>query len=173
MHAQPLPSSLPRETWRQQHLHDLMALVQSRLGVPAVSPIIPLVVGSEATALHLSRQLLSAGFHVPAIRPPTVPEGTSRLRVSLSAGHSVAQVEALCDAVQEALGRMVGVRLQSLPHLEQWQQQQQQRQSSPQEQHGSVVSVASSALVASISSNYSPAKSNDGVQPLERLRSNL
>ena len=94
----------------------LTRLVSRRLGVPAASPIIPLVVGSEAAALQLSRRLLEAGFHVPAIRPPTVPAGTCRLRVSLSAGHTVAQVEALIDAVQAALQEM-GLRLQSLPHL--------------------------------------------------------
>jgi hypothetical protein len=64
-----------REPWRQQHLHRLMSLVRTRLGVPVVSPVIPLVVGSEAAALGLSRTLLQAGFHVPAIRPPTVPAG--------------------------------------------------------------------------------------------------
>lgn len=64
-----------REPWRQHHLQQLMSLVHMRLGVPVVSPIIPLVVGSEAAALELSRTLLLAGYHVPAIRPPTVPEG--------------------------------------------------------------------------------------------------
>lgn len=81
----------------------LTRLVSSRLGIPAASPIIPLVVGSETAALGLSRQLLAAGFHVPAIRPPTVPAGTCRLRVSLSAAHTVAQVEALVDAIQAGL----------------------------------------------------------------------
>jgi 7-keto-8-aminopelargonate synthetase-like enzyme len=52
-----------------------MSLVRTRLGVPVVSPIIPLVVGSEAAALGLTKTLLQAGFHVPAIRPPTVPAG--------------------------------------------------------------------------------------------------
>jgi 8-amino-7-oxononanoate synthase len=69
-----------------------MSLVRTRLGVPVTSPIIPLVVGSEAAALQLTQHLLLQGFHVPAIRPPTVPAGSSRLRVSLSAGHSVEQV---------------------------------------------------------------------------------
>lgn len=126
-----------RERWRQVHLQHLMRLVSTRLGVPVVSPIIPLVVGSEATALALSRQMLSAGFHVPAIRPPTVAPGTCRLRLSLSAGHSVQQVEALCDALQAALARMPGgVTLQSLPHLVAQQQEQQQQllQSQSQQQ---------------------------------------
>jgi 8-amino-7-oxononanoate synthase len=64
----------------------------------------PLVVGAAARAVALSARLRDAGHVVPAIRPPTVPEGTSRLRVSLSAGHSRAQVEALVAALGDALG---------------------------------------------------------------------
>lgn len=48
------------------------------LGVEAASPILPLIVGSEAAALRASAQLLQRGFYVPAIRPPTVAPGTSR-----------------------------------------------------------------------------------------------
>ena len=48
------------------------------LGVEATSPIVPLIVGSEAAALKASAQLLQRGFYVPAIRPPTVAPGTSR-----------------------------------------------------------------------------------------------
>ena len=48
------------------------------LGVEAESPIVPLIVGSEAAALKASAQLLQRGFYVPAIRPPTVASGTSR-----------------------------------------------------------------------------------------------
>ena len=61
----------------------------------ARSPIVPFVVGTEADAMALSARLLEAGFHVPAIRPPTVPVGTSRLRVALSAAHCADDVEAL------------------------------------------------------------------------------
>lgn len=60
----------------------------SELGVPVSSPIVPLIIGPEAAAVGASMALLQRGFHVPAIRPPTVPPGTSRLRVSLSAAHS-------------------------------------------------------------------------------------
>jgi 8-amino-7-oxononanoate synthase len=52
------------------------------------SPIIPVVLGSEQAALNASAALLDEGLWVPAIRPPTVPVGTSRLRVTLSAAHS-------------------------------------------------------------------------------------
>ena len=61
--------------------HNLWARVQQLgelLGVSVQSPIIPLVVGDEAAALSASALLLRKGFHVPAIRPPTVPRNTSR-----------------------------------------------------------------------------------------------
>jgi 8-amino-7-oxononanoate synthase len=61
----------------------------------ATSPIIPVVVGSEEAALAASSALLEEGIFVPAIRPPTVPPGTCRLRVTLSAAHSDEEVEHL------------------------------------------------------------------------------
>jgi 7-keto-8-aminopelargonate synthetase-like enzyme len=63
------------------------------------SPVIPVVCGDEARALDAARALLELGLLVPAIRPPTVPVGTSRLRVALSAAHSVEQVRTLRDAL--------------------------------------------------------------------------
>jgi 8-amino-7-oxononanoate synthase len=65
------------------------------------SPIIPIVLGAESAALEASRRLLEWGLLVPAIRPPTVPRGTSRLRVTLSAAHSDAEVERLTGAIAE------------------------------------------------------------------------
>jgi 8-amino-7-oxononanoate synthase len=76
------------------------------LGLKAVtSPtaIQPIVLGSAEWALDASRRLHERGFLVPAIRPPTVPEGTSRLRVSLSAAHSREDVEALAAELVAAL----------------------------------------------------------------------
>ena len=70
-----------------------------RLAPGHPSPIVPVVVGSEDRAVAASRALVERGLLVPAIRPPTVPEGTSRLRVSLSAAHTTAQVEALAGAL--------------------------------------------------------------------------
>ncbi len=63
------------------------------------SPIIPILVGTEANALALSKKLWDAGIYVPAIRPPTVPEGSCRLRISLSANHTAAQLEQLLAAI--------------------------------------------------------------------------
>jgi 7-keto-8-aminopelargonate synthetase-like enzyme len=64
------------------------------------SPVIPVVVGSERKALAAAEALLAAGLLVPAIRPPTVPPGTSRLRVSLSAAHTEADVDRLTAALE-------------------------------------------------------------------------
>jgi 8-amino-7-oxononanoate synthase len=69
------------------------------------SPIVPVVLGSEERALAASAALLERALWVPAIRPPTVPVGTARLRVTLSAAHSDVQVERLRVALAElALG---------------------------------------------------------------------
>lgn len=70
------------------------------------SPIVPLVAGDESEALRMSDELLELGFLVPAIRPPSVPEGSSRLRITLSAAHTDQQVDDLLGALQKvgALG---------------------------------------------------------------------
>jgi 8-amino-7-oxononanoate synthase len=90
-----------QEPWRRRHLWSLTHLLGSSLGVPAQSPIVPLVIGGEDATMAASTQLLARGLHVPAIRPPTVPPGTSRLRVSLSAAHSSADIEELVAALRE------------------------------------------------------------------------
>jgi 8-amino-7-oxononanoate synthase len=71
------------------------------LNLPAAqSPIVPVVIGQAADALAASQALLEKGFLVVAIRPPTVPEGTARLRIAFSAGHSEEDVARLADAVR-------------------------------------------------------------------------
>jgi 8-amino-7-oxononanoate synthase len=71
------------------------------LGLPAAeSPIVPIVLGEAETALAASADLEAKGLLAVAIRPPTVPAGTARLRIAFSAGHSDAQVDALIDAVR-------------------------------------------------------------------------
>jgi 8-amino-7-oxononanoate synthase len=67
---------------------------------PVLSPIVPVVVGGEQEALAASAALLEEGLFVPAIRPPTVPPGTSRLRVTLSAAHSDQEVLQLLSALK-------------------------------------------------------------------------
>ena len=74
------------------------------IALPASSTAIqPLIVGDALRAVALSAALRERGFLVPAIRPPTVPEGTSRLRISLSSAHTPDQVEALAGALAELL----------------------------------------------------------------------
>jgi 8-amino-7-oxononanoate synthase len=73
-----------------------------RLGLPLMdssTPIQPLLLGTEAAALAASDALLAAGIWVPAIRPPTVPAGTSRLRITFSAAHTEADVDRLLEAL--------------------------------------------------------------------------
>jgi 8-amino-7-oxononanoate synthase len=78
----------------------------TRLGLPeAESAVVPVLVGEAQAALDISTALEEAGFLVVAIRPPTVPAGTARLRVAFSAAHDVAQVDALAEAVAALTGR--------------------------------------------------------------------
>jgi 8-amino-7-oxononanoate synthase len=70
-------------------------------GPPHPSPIIPIILGSEQEALGASAALLAQGLWVPAIRPPTVPVGTSRLRVTLSAAHTDDDVTRLVEALAQ------------------------------------------------------------------------
>jgi 8-amino-7-oxononanoate synthase len=67
------------------------------------TPIQPVIVYDDARALTLSRELMSRGFWVAAIRPPTVPRGTARLRITLSAAHEFAQIDGLLDALADSL----------------------------------------------------------------------
>jgi len=69
--------------------------------LPSLTAIQPLVCGDSALATALSARLAERGFLVPAIRPPTVPAGTARLRISLSAGHAAGDVDALLAALAE------------------------------------------------------------------------
>jgi 8-amino-7-oxononanoate synthase len=66
-------------------------------------PIVPVVVGDDARAVSVSRALLDRGFFVSAIRPPTVPRGTSRLRITVSAMHTEDEIEQLAKATSECL----------------------------------------------------------------------
>jgi len=92
-----------RDTWRRERVLSHARRVHGVLGLPgtSVSPIVPVILGDEARALQASRELEERGFLVTAIRPPTVPAGTARLRVTLSATHEDAQVDALIAALAE------------------------------------------------------------------------
>ena len=96
------------EHWRRDHLAVLIR--RFRAGVSALglelmdspTPIQPIVVGSSERALALSAALRAHGLLVTAIRPPTVPQGTARLRVTLSAAHTEQQVDRLLYALGQA-----------------------------------------------------------------------
>ena len=77
-----------------------------RLAPGHPSPILPVVVGDEDDAVALADALLDRGILVPAIRPPTVAPGTSRLRVALSAAHTDAQIAQLGSALQDLAGHL-------------------------------------------------------------------
>ena len=70
--------------------------------MPSDTAIQPLIIGSNEDALAVMAKLDAQGVWVPAIRPPTVPEGTARLRISLSAAHTLAQVDQLVEALAQA-----------------------------------------------------------------------
>lgn len=94
-----------REDWRREHLTALIARFRegaAQLGLALTAsptPIQPLLAGSAARALAWSRALERAGILVTAIRPPTVPSGTARLRITFSAAHSLADVDQLLDVL--------------------------------------------------------------------------
>jgi 8-amino-7-oxononanoate synthase len=93
------------EPWRRSRVLGHVARFRRearRLGLPlmdSTTPIQPLLLGSEAAALAASDALLAAGIWVPAIRPPTVPSGASRLRVTFSAAHADADVDRLLETL--------------------------------------------------------------------------
>jgi 8-amino-7-oxononanoate synthase len=92
---------IEREEWRRERLWALVGVLRGRfeprrwrLGA-STTAIQPLVIGGNEEAVSVSSALAGEGLLVPAIRPPTVPRGTARLRISLSAAHEVADVERL------------------------------------------------------------------------------
>jgi len=100
-----------QESGRRERLAALVARFRTAAhaaGVPLGSsstPIQPVLLGSPAAALAAQRQLAAAGYWVVAIRPPTVPVGSARLRITLSAEHTEAQVDALAAELGAALAR--------------------------------------------------------------------
>jgi 8-amino-7-oxononanoate synthase len=105
---------IARDEWRRTHLAALIARLRSGIaGLPwrlphSETPIQPLVVGENAAALALSDALRARGVLVPAIRPPTVPPGTARLRISLSAAHSLEDADTLVGALRAAAAERAG-----------------------------------------------------------------
>jgi 8-amino-7-oxononanoate synthase len=89
------------EPQRQRRVRELARRVREALNIPGVvSPIVPIILGEEQAALAAAARLLDAGMLVIAVRPPTVPRGSSRLRVTLSSEHTDAEVDQLIDVVK-------------------------------------------------------------------------
>ena len=92
---------------RRSHLNQLIAIWRQEMQLqhwqmsPSITPIQPLVLGSNAAALFASKRLDEAGYWIPAIRPPTVPEGSARLRITFSANHSPLAVRELISELQK------------------------------------------------------------------------
>lgn len=103
------------EPERRIHLHEISQRLRSKISdvitsgdfnaelIQGVGPIIPLVLHDSSAAVSMATQLRERGYMVAAIRPPTVPHGTSRLRISLTAAHSTDDVDCLADAIAQCL----------------------------------------------------------------------
>ena len=98
-----------QESWRREKLFELIAYFKQRIAglecelMPSDTAIQPLVIGDNHRALQISQQLFGEGIHVTAIRPPTVPPGTARLRITLSAAHQKKDIDQLIKALQKYL----------------------------------------------------------------------
>lgn len=105
---------LRSEHWRREHLNALIK--RFREGAQAIglelmdsaTPIQPILIGDSGRAMQLSQMLRERGLLVTAIRPPTVPAGSARLRVTLSAAHSLEQLELLLEALAECWPLLAG-----------------------------------------------------------------
>ncbi len=97
------------EGWRREHLQDLIKQFRQgaeQLGLSLMasnSAIQPLMIGSSDQAVALSEKMKAAGFLISAIRPPTVPQDTARLRITLSASHQPEHIEQLLSALDKAV----------------------------------------------------------------------
>ncbi|WP_457568710.1 8-amino-7-oxononanoate synthase [Desulfurobacterium sp.] len=88
---------------RMKKLQENIRLLSRLINVKSQTAIFPFIVGDAGTAVELSEKLFERGFIIPAIRPPTVPEGTSRLRITVSAGHSKEEIEKLANTISELI----------------------------------------------------------------------
>ncbi|WP_211464267.1 8-amino-7-oxononanoate synthase [Collimonas silvisoli] len=108
------------EDWRQQHLRVLIAHLRNGLAslpwplLPSETPVQALIVEDNQLALDLMAGLREQGIWVPAIRPPTVPKGTARLRISLSAAHSIEQIDQLVGVLHALAKNYAGADSRSI-----------------------------------------------------------
>jgi 8-amino-7-oxononanoate synthase len=98
---------IEKEEWRRDKLAQLIAALKRELQslrwrlLPSATPIQPLIIGENDQTMEVSEALRDRGILVPAIRPPTVPQGTARLRISLSASHTMEDITRLGEALKE------------------------------------------------------------------------
>ncbi|MBU1691181.1 MAG: 8-amino-7-oxononanoate synthase [Gammaproteobacteria bacterium] len=98
---------IDEEEWRRERLRELIAALRQSLKLQrwrlmdSATPIQPVIIGSNQETLTVSEVLRDHGIWVPAIRPPTVPKGEARLRISLSAAHTIEDVAHLAAALNE------------------------------------------------------------------------
>jgi 8-amino-7-oxononanoate synthase len=96
------------EPWRRERVRSRAARLRAELSAEGLDvgpsttsgPIVPVLLGEAERAVNLADRLLDRGFLVPAIRPPTVPDGTARLRISLTAAHADGDLAALSEALR-------------------------------------------------------------------------
>jgi len=115
---------LQRETWRREKLNLLIQRFRSgakqlglQLGTELMNsrtPIQPIILGDDALTLRVGEQLRAKGFLVGAIRPPTVPVGSSRLRITLCAEHSEQEVNQLLDAIDTTVSELKSMDLKNM-----------------------------------------------------------
>ncbi len=98
---------IQQEAWRREKLFELIDYFKQQMQslevelMPSETAIQPVVVGENHRALEISEKLFEQGIHVVAIRPPTVPAGTARLRITLSANHEKSHIDRLCSALSK------------------------------------------------------------------------
>ena len=97
------------DDWRREHLQMLIAHFKREAAnrglslLDSNSPIQPMIIGDSRATLELAGELKQRGFLVVAIRPPTVQQGTARLRITLTCGHQSDQLDGLLDAIEAAI----------------------------------------------------------------------
>ena len=97
---------IEKESWRREKLQQRVQRFRSgakQLGlnlIDSTTAIQPVIIGSSEKTVAMSQQLLDKNILISAIRPPTVPEGTSRLRITFSATHSEEHVDKLLDVLE-------------------------------------------------------------------------
>lgn len=97
-------SIIQQDTHLGKDVMSRAALFCDLMGLPApTSAIVPIILGDAKTALSVQEALMKDGYHISAIRPPTVPQGTSRLRIAFSAAHAEVHVRGLAESLKKHL----------------------------------------------------------------------